>query len=326
VIGLFAMIGRGLFVALPIALAVVATYNRAPAIPARRYTALAAAVVLSSLAGAALAVFVESYVHGHAPIPFDNMQAAVDTFLRIYWLRYAMLGALFTAVYVYARIAEESAAQARQAELDRERYDQQIEEARLQVLQAQIEPHFLFNTLATVRRLYHTTPGSAVATLDNLMRYLSVALPQMRTGITTLGSEASLAEAYLHIQKLRMGRRLEFVIDVPQTLSGASMPPMMLLTLVENAIKHGLTPLLEGGFISVSARAGSGALEVHVADSGRGFAQTSGAGTGLANIRSRLAALYGHAARLELKANRPRGVTATITVPLTLPSGLATAA
>jgi LytS/YehU family sensor histidine kinase len=223
---------------------------------------------------------------------------------------------LFTSVYVYARSADESIAQARQAEVDREHLDAQMDEARLQVLQAQIEPHFLFNTLATVRRLYRTSPATAIEMLDNLMRYLSVALPQIRASQSTLGRDVALVEAYLGIQKLRMGRRLAFSIDLPAELHGTPLPPMMLLTLVENAIKHGVSPLPEGGFVRVSANAEHGQLLVRVADSGRGFVQTFGTGTGLANTRARLAALYGTGARLELTANLPRGITATLLLPL----------
>jgi LytS/YehU family sensor histidine kinase len=189
-------------------------------------------------------------------------------------------------------------------------------EARLRMLQAQIEPHFLFNTLANVRRLYQTDPTGAESMLDNLMRYFEVALPQMRAGSSTLGREAALTEAYLEIQRIRMGRRLDFDIAIPESLRDASVPPMMLVTLAENAVKHGLAPLPEGGVVQVSASVSGSELQVRVADSGRGFTQSSGGGTGLANIRARLAGLYGAAGRLTLAMNAPRGVVATIAVPL----------
>ena len=184
------------------------------------------------------------------------------------------------------------------------------------MLQAQIEPHFLFNTLANVRRLYQTEPATAEAMLDSLMRYLETALPQMRANVSTLGREAELTASYLDIQRIRMGRRLSYTIDVAPALRDTPLPPMMLLTLAENAIKHGLAPLPEGGFVRISAHHLGDELELRVADSGRGFTQTSGAGTGLANIRARLAALYGATGRLSLAPNSPRGVTATIVVPL----------
>jgi hypothetical protein len=305
----------GLGVALPIALAVVATCNAVPVQPSRRYPALALAVALSSLLAVAAMQLLEHWWFGGVMLRLDQPLLALADFVRV-WLRYCMLAALFTSVYVYARTADESVGRAREAEVDRERLFAQMEEARLQVLQAQIEPHFLFNTLATVRRLYHTTPASAVTMLDNLMRYLSVALPQMRASESTLGREAALADAYLGIQKLRMGRRLTFEIDVPVALQDLAVPSMMLLTLVENAIKHGVSPLPEGGFIRVGAAREGDRLSIIVADSGQGFVHTSGTGTGLANIRARLAALHSAAARLELSANLPRGITATLSLPL----------
>jgi LytS/YehU family sensor histidine kinase len=199
-----------------------------------------------------------------------------------------------------------------------------MDEARLQVLQAQIEPHFLFNTLATVRRLCQTDAVAGDSMLENLMRYLGVALPQMRDTDSTLGREIALAEAYLGIQQIRMGRRLEFTIEVPEALRRAALPPMMLLTLAENAIKHGVSPLPEGGLIRVSARVDGGQLRLEVADSGQGFVKTSGGGTGLANIRARLAALYGPEAQLRLALGDPRGVTATIDLPYALAATSAT--
>jgi LytS/YehU family sensor histidine kinase len=183
------------------------------------------------------------------------------------------------------------------------------------VLQAQIEPHFLFNTLANVRRLYDTDPAAGEAMLDNLMRYLKVALPQMRASESTLGREADLCESYLAIQRIRMGSRLAVAIDVPTALRDASVPPMLVLTLVENAIKHGVGPQREGGSVHLTARRDGARLVLAVADSGQGFVRSSGAGTGLANTRARLAALHGDAAALALGFNEPHGVVATIVLP-----------
>ncbi len=296
-------VAAGLIIAVPVALAVVATYNLAPPRAGLRYPALALAVILSSGAGFALMTFVQ----GDWPLmPFD---------LKV-WYRYGLTCALFTAAYVSLRVADESAASEREAERLRAQLLKRTQEARLNVLQAQIEPHFLFNTLATVRRLYQTEPETAEAMLDSLMRYLEMALPQMRADGSTLGREAQLAASYLDIQRIRMGRRLAYAFDVPRDLRETPLPPMMLLTLVENAIKHGLAPLPEGGTVRISASVNENELELRVADTGQGFTQASGGGTGLSNVRARLAALYGAAARLSLSHNTPRGVTATIAVPL----------
>jgi sensor histidine kinase YesM len=312
--------GTGLIVALLIMVAVVFTYNRVSSTSKLRYPALALAIVLASALGVAILLLLEP----DNPLNPSDPSWAVD-FLTT-WPRYALPGLLLAGIYVYLRDSERSAAAANAVELDRVRLDRQMEEARLQVLQAQIEPHFLFNTLATVRRLYQTEPAAAADMLDNLMRYLAVALPQMRATESTLVREASLAEAYLNIQQIRMGRRLAFAIEIPDALGNAQFPPVMLLTLVENAIKHGIDPLPEGGFIRISADIESAHLQVQVADSGQGFSKSSGVGTGLANTRARLAAMYGGEARLSLGLNRPRGVTATLRVPYIIVSAFGAAA
>jgi len=200
-------------------------------------------------------------------------------------------------------------------ELDAAQQRRQMEEARLQALLAQIEPHFLFNTLANVRGLYRVEPATASAMLENLTRYLTIALPRMRESKSTFAREAMLAEAYLAIQQIRMGSRLSFSIDIPPDVEKAPIPAMMVLTLVENAIKHGLGPLPEGGRIAIRAVRTDDQLSLEVADTGRGFAQELGNGGGLANIRARLSSLYGASARLRLSINVPHGVTATITLP-----------
>jgi len=304
----------GLLIALPVVLAVVAAYNLVPRPPWLRYPALALAVAAASFAGVAAHAVVEAHFHCGGPFEACFEEPFVTTVLRS-WVRYGTLCALFAAVFVYLRSADESAGRALEAEQSRARFVQRMEEARLRMLQAQIEPHFLFNTLANVRRLYQTDAAAAESMLENLMRYLAVALPQMRAATSTLGREATLTGAFLAIQQIRMGRRLVYDIDVPAPLRDASLPPMMLLTLVENAIKHGLAPLPEGGHLRVTAVIDGGELQVRVADDGRGFTQSSGGGTGLANIRARLTGMYGTAGRLALSLNQPSGVTATIAVP-----------
>ncbi|HEX6138189.1 MAG TPA: histidine kinase [Casimicrobiaceae bacterium] len=313
----------GLIVAVPVVLSVVAAYNLAPRRGPLRYAVVALAVALSSAAGVAAMVAVEAVRCGDTFAACFNSTPA-GAFIGV-WLRSGVLCGLFAVVFVYLRTADESAVRAQEADRERASFAQRMDEARLTMLQAQIEPHFLFNTLANVRRLYRTAPGHAVTMLDNLMRYFAVALPQMRASASTLGREAELAASYLGIEQIRMGRRLAVDIDVPGPLRGASFPPMMLLTLAENAIKHGLAPLPEGGVVRISATVRGDALQVCVADSGRGFTRTSGGGTGLANIRARLTGMYGAGGRLTLSANAPRGVVATIAVPLSMAPATPTA-
>ncbi len=201
-------------------------------------------------------------------------------------------------------------------EAEYSRMSQQVTEAKLQALQAQVEPHFLYNTLANVRALTEVDPERAGTMVDHLIAYLRNALPKMRESISTVGQEIELVRAYLNILQMRMGKRLAFDIAVPSNLTGLPFPPLMLPSLVENAIKHGLEPQREGGSVHISAQSVEGRLRLTVADTGRGFGDTVGNGVGLSNLRERLAALYGEGAKLTLEANTPTGVIATIDVPV----------
>jgi MFS family permease len=188
-------------------------------------------------------------------------------------------------------------------------------EARLTVLQAQIEPHFLFNTLANVRRLCEVDPERGRRMLGSLLDYLRAALPAMRRSSTALAQEFELVRAYLSVLQHRMGERLRFRIELADRLGGASIPPLILPTLVENAIRHGLAPLPQGGTITVKAVRDGGHVVVSVADDGAGFQAASGSGVGLANTRARLSALFGNSASLSLRSNEPRGVVAEVRLP-----------
>ena len=211
----------------------------------------------------------------------------------------------------------ERRAQVATATAAEESLKRQLVEAQLKMMQAQVEPHFLFNTLASVDYLIETDPKTASKMQKNLIQYLRAALPQMREGSTTLGKEVQLCRAFLEILKFRMEDRLQYSVIVPQGLQSAQFPPMMLQSLVENSIKHGLEPKPEGGALTISADIANGKLRVTVADTGLGFAVSAqpGTGVGLANVRERLAALYGGAARLSIEANSPTGTIVTIEVP-----------
>jgi signal transduction histidine kinase len=211
----------------------------------------------------------------------------------------------------------ETRAQVATATAAEESLKRQLAEAQLKMMQAQVEPHFLFNTLASVDYLIETDPARASTMQKNLIQYLRAALPQMREGSTTLGKEIALCRSYLEILKVRMEDRLQYAITVPQGLASAQFPPMMLQSLVENSIKHGLEPKSEGGTLTISADVANGKLRVTVADTGLGFAVGTkpGSGVGLANVSERLAALYAGTARVTIDANTPSGTIATIEVP-----------
>ena len=199
----------------------------------------------------------------------------------------------------------------------------QLMEARLQALQAQVEPHFLYNTLANVQALTEVDPPAANKMVGHLIEYLRAALPKMRETSSTVGQEVELARAYLNILKMRMADRLDFAISVPDELSNVAFPPLMLPSLVENAIKHGLEPVREGGRIDVIAEQVGERFRIVVKDTGRGLSANgttsvnveTGGGIGLSNIRERLLALYGETAKLSLESNQPKGVIATIEIP-----------
>jgi len=201
---------------------------------------------------------------------------------------------------------------ARQTESEKERTV-----ARLNLLHAQVEPHFLYNTLASAQYLTRTDPQQADHMLGHLIHYLRHSLPQRDDALSLLGDELERTRAYLEIMRLRMGPRLSLQIDVPDALRAIAVPPMMLQTLVENAIKHGLEPKPGGGTIWILARRDDNAVMVTVADDGRGFSEASGGtGIGLKNVRERLRLIYGNEASLSVVGNVPEGVAATITVPL----------
>ncbi len=196
-------------------------------------------------------------------------------------------------------------------------------ELRLSVLAAQVEPHFLFNTLAGVRSAIATDPLRASDMIDHLAAYLRASIPRLRhdgAAHSTLGQQLDQLRAYLGLMAARMPR-LQFQVQAPPELLQAHCPPLMLISLAENAVKHGVEPKMGPAQVLVSAQAHEdGRLAVTVADDGVGFGHaTAGSGLGLANIRERLAQLYGERAGLALKARPEGGVAATLSLPLELP-------
>ena len=213
--------------------------------------------------------------------------------------------------------------------------EKELTQAKLSLLHAQVEPHFLYNTLASAQLLTRQDPQRADEMLGHLIDYLRHSLPRTQDDPSTLGEELERAVAYLEILKIRMGSRLDVQLDVPQELRATPLPTMMLQTLVENAIKHGLEPRSSGGTVWIRARRSEGDANVAitVADDGDGLAgagagggKTSGTGIGLRNVRERLQLLYGGNASLAIAGNFPSGVAATITVPAAGPAGAAGAA
>lgn len=195
-------------------------------------------------------------------------------------------------------------------------------EAQLKMLQAQIEPHFLFNTLANVNSLIISDPALAKGLLECLNDWLRLALVRTRNASATLGDELDMLENYLQILKIRFGERLRWNMDVPEDARRLPFPPMLLQPLVENAVRHGIEPKLGGGEIIIRANVSQGTLRIVVSDSGSGLNEESGSGAGLANVRARLSTLFGDAGRLMLHENTWGGATATLELPIMKKPGM----
>jgi len=242
--------------------------------------------------------------------------------LAVWWI----LGSMLVKITYKGRIQAEVKAAVATETAEAESLRRQVLEARMAMMQAQVEPHFLFNTLASIDHLIEFDPKRASQMQRNLISLLRASMPSMRTatesGLRPLDLELAVVRPYLEILKVRMEERLTTDIDVPDGLLSAEFPPMMVQTLVENSIKHGLEPKAEGGHLAVKAEIRHGKLCVTVTDTGLGFAgaasgETAGTGVGLANIRERLSLLYGSKGTLTIANNPVGGTIVTITVPYT---------
>ena len=216
--------------------------------------------------------------------------------------------------YGQARLREaEADAQAeRLARLEQETLTARAELSRLQ---AQIEPHFLFNTLSNVVGLIDSNPAAARAMLFDLTTLLRTALARSRQGDVTLEEELELLRAYLGIMAIRMGKRLSWDIEADADVLPIRLPPLLVQPLVENAVRHGLEPCPEGGALTIRCRRLGSVLGIEVEDSGRGMVENGSQGTGLANVRQRLAGRYGNAAALVLASNATGGLTVRLELP-----------
>jgi hypothetical protein len=273
---------------------------------------------LLALAGAFVGAAIAGLVRGVDPLGwiYDSAKLRhIVTAGLAFGFLYALLVALIALLRnrEYAALTRHLEGEARQSELSR-----QLAESRLKLLQLQIEPHFLFNTLGSAQQLAEKCAPDAARLIADLIRFLRAATPSLRDETTTLGADGALAEAYLSIMQTRLRQRLRYAINIPPALIDTPLPPGMLITLVENAIKHGIEPSTDGGSVTVAAVARQGMLAVSVTDTGAGLqgGGQPGQGIGLANIRERLALLYAGRARLELAENEPRGFVAQIMLPL----------
>ncbi|GAB4056845.1 sensor histidine kinase [Uliginosibacterium sediminicola] len=273
----------------------------------------APSIILSSCLGLPAGLYLAQFIgfQGVADHLFSNSHSL---------LRYVLIGAVFTLGFTYYfsnRLRIARLEQARQEAALREAQGQKAAlRAELRLLQAQIEPHFLFNTLANLHSLIGRDDALAKTLLERLNDYLRASLSHSRAEQATLGDEFAMLSAYLAIQQLRMGGRLQTQVELAEALREAAFPPMLLQPLVENAIIHGIEPKLGAGRVSVMAAGDAQQLRIVVEDDGVGFgASTGGSGLGLTNVRERLSALFGSAATLEIRDHAPTGVRVELCLP-----------
>lgn len=234
------------------------------------------------------------------------------------WLVFLVAGGGLAILYYLGerrRVAQHAAAQ----QLERLRSERDAAETRLAVLQAQVEPHFLFNTLASIRSLIATEPARAAETVEALGDYLRATLPRLRGARveeTTLGAQLEICAGYLDLMRMRMAGRLEVEIEADEAARALPFPPLILLTLVENAVTHGIEPKRGPGRIAIAAAIEGGRLELRVEDDGVGLAAGTSAGLGLGNVRAQLLGLYGDRAALDVASRPEGGVSARILIPL----------
>jgi sensor histidine kinase YesM len=274
--------------------------------------ALSGAFVGASIAGLVKGVNPFDWLYDSATLRHIVTGALVLGFL--YTLIVALIANLRNREF--RALAANLETEARQSELSR-----QLAESKLKLLQLQIEPHFLFNTLGSAQQLAEKSAPEAARLISDLIRFLRATMPTLRDDATTVKQDVAMVRAYLRIMQTRLGARLKWAITVSADLEDVALPPGMLITLVENAIKHGIEPVPEGGSIEVTAvriaHPDGARIALSVADTGAGLTDTRGAiGIGLANIRERLALQYGERAVLETDANVPRGFVARLVLPL----------
>ncbi|MCP4115547.1 MAG: hypothetical protein GY737_09105 [Desulfobacteraceae bacterium] len=272
-----------------------------------------AAAMAAMATGAVAGIFLGTLAAGKNVHLF--FEPRKELFLEVIILS-IITGFLFRYILTSQKRISDALAAIQHEKIKRLTIEKQVIETNLRLLQAQIEPHFLFNTLSNILTLLDTDLENGKLMLEDLTAYLRITLSKTREETTTLGQEIDMIRAYLNIFKIRMGDRLDFTIEVPGDLRHLRLPPMLIQPLVENAIEHGLEPKIEGGGIWVSARDQNGRLAIEVKDSGLCFHKNNHDwGVGLTNIRERLQALYDDRAALTFEENSPSGLTVTIEVP-----------
>jgi len=272
----------------------------------KRPAAQVAIIVAAVLVGAIVGTILGSAAIGMRPSALFGERFPFFTQL-------VLLGILFGVLVSYVFVSLERISEER---LQRIEMEKAAMEAELRLVQSQMEPHFLFNTLANVRSLIDTDPRKAGEMLETFVAFLRTSLRTGRERTVALSQELDVVKSFLDLFAMRMGERLRYHIDLPDALRGVRVPPLLVQPLVENAIKHGLEKSVEGGEVVIAVERADGKIRIIVADSGIGIGETAGgSGIGLENVRRRLAIMYGDAGRLVIEQNDPSGVKAMIEIP-----------
>ncbi len=283
------------------------------------------AIVAGSLLGTALGYQLSSLLFDVTPGNQLNASGGTDVYWQIVLIG-LLFGTIATAYFTLQQRLHEARGALQQQRLRTAEVQREEAQMQLRLLRAQVEPHFLFNSLAHVDSLLAEDPSQGRALLGELINYLRASLRHSRQSHCTLGEELDLLQSYLALMCQRMGGRLAVAIYVDEALRTQPMPPMLLQPLVENAIIHGLEPCPRGGRLLILGRheggdgaPGSGEILLEVSDNGIGLnpsSQTSGSGNGLENLRARLRGYYNGGAALELEENRGGGLTARLSLPI----------
>ena len=225
-----------------------------------------------------------------------------------------LAGVTIPFIYYHLRL-KETKEYAEQERLNRLTVEKEALEANLRLLHAQIEPHFMFNTLSNILSLIDTAPAKAKNMLVDFNLYLRTSLATTRPDMTTLDEEVDTIKAYLNIQKIRLGNRLNYSINIPDMLLQQPFPPLLLQPIVENAVKHGLEPKVDGGEVIITVNEENGLMRIIVGDTGKGFSSYNNDGVGIKNVKERLRLIYGEKGQLILEENSPNGAKVIIEVP-----------
>jgi sensor histidine kinase YesM len=270
--------------------------------PAAQVAIIMAAVLLGAIAGTVLG----SLAVGMKPTALFGERLTFFT-------QIVLIGILFGLLVSYIFVSLEKISEER---LQRIETEKAAMEAELRLVQSQMEPHFLFNTLANVRSLIDSDPRKAGEMLETFVAFLRTSLRTSRERTVPMSQELDVVKSYLDLFAMRMGGRLRYRIDLPEQIRSVRIPPLLIQPLVENAVKHGLEPSIDGGEVAIVVERAGDRVRIQVIDSGVGIRETAGgSGIGLDNVRRRLAIIFGDAGRLVIEENRPSGVKVVIEIP-----------